>query len=115
MKQLETQCLSMDAVQVLEQSRAEIESLCRRYGVRRLSLFGSATTNAWDPATSDFDFLVEYGPESDVLEPLDRLVGLQLDLERLLGRRVDAVDWGATKNPHFRALAKEQAREFYAA
>jgi predicted nucleotidyltransferase len=37
----------------------ELTSLCRRYHVRRLELFGSAAAGAFDSATSDLDFLVE--------------------------------------------------------
>jgi len=36
--------------------------LCRRYGVRKLELFGSATDGAFDPRTSDLDFLVDFDP-----------------------------------------------------
>ena len=38
-----------------------IGELCRRYGVRRLVLFGSAVTDRFDPSRSDVDFLVESG------------------------------------------------------
>lgn len=31
----------------------EIASLCKRFGVRKLDLFGSATTGRFDPAHSD--------------------------------------------------------------
>ena len=105
----------MNAGAVLENHRSEIEALCRRYAVSRLRLFGSAVTGDWDEAKSDFDFLVEYGPESRNLDPLDRLVGLKISLEDLLGRNVDTVDWAVTKNPYFRANAESQAKEFYAA
>jgi predicted nucleotidyltransferase len=42
--------------------------LCRRYGVRRLDVFGSAARGAdFDVATSDVDFLVQFGPPGDDL------------------------------------------------
>lgn len=43
----------------LAQRREELAELCRRFGVRRLEVFGSAATGAFD-AESDFDFLVEF-------------------------------------------------------
>lgn len=104
----------MDAKTLLEMHRGEIEALCRRYHVSRLRLFGSATTGSWDPASSDLDFLVEYKPESRELAPLERLVGLQLALESLLGRQVDVVDWDAARNPFFRESAAA-AEQIYAA
>lgn len=105
----------MKALELLESQRSAIEDLCRRFFVRRLRVFGSAVTGEWSAETSDFDFLVEYAPESRTLPPLDRLVGLQLALEAVLGRKVDTVDWGAARNPYFKELADSQAKEFYAA
>lgn len=37
-----------------------IRALARKYGVRRLELFGFAASDAFDPATSAVDFLVEH-------------------------------------------------------
>ena len=45
---------------LIEQHRSEVIDLCRRYGVRRLELFGSAATGAFEPERSDLDFLVEF-------------------------------------------------------
>src|SRR5258706_297163 len=43
-----------------------IADLCRKYGVTRLELFGSAMEPArFDPSTSDFDFLVDFADEQD--------------------------------------------------
>lgn len=47
--------------------REAVAELCRRYGVARLSLFGSALTAEFDPATSDVDFLVEFADDSEGL------------------------------------------------
>lgn len=40
---------------LVERNRAAIEELCRRYHVKRLELFGSAATDAFDQAASDLD------------------------------------------------------------
>lgn len=40
--------------------REEIARLCRAFGVKRLAVFGSATTDRFDPDRSDVDFLVEF-------------------------------------------------------
>ena len=63
---------------------AQVSSLCRRYGVRKLELFGSATTGAFDPQTSDLDFLIDFDPEGDD-SLFHRYFGLNEDLEALLG------------------------------
>ena len=105
----------MRALDLLEDNKAEIADLCRLFGVRRLRLFGSALTDQWDETRSDLDFLVEYGPESRKLPPLDRLVGLQLALEDLLGLRVDVVNMDVARNPYFKKHAELLTQELYAA
>lgn len=105
----------MSPIELLLEKKNEIETICRQYEVRRLRLFGSALTNEWDSATSDFDFLVEYKPESQSLPAFDQLVGLQLSLEDLLGRNVDVVNWDTARNRFFRESAEAEARELYAA
>ena len=100
---------------LIDQHRAEIALLCRRYGVRRLEVFGSAARGAdFDPLTSDADFLVEFEPESG-LPPLQQFFGLAEALQRVLGRSVDLVEPGAVRNP-FVLAGINRARELvYAA
>ena len=40
----------------------KIAELCRKHGVKRLELFGSAARDDFDPARSDVDFMVEFFP-----------------------------------------------------
>jgi len=67
---------------------AEIATLCRRYGVRELALFGSALRPDFGPE-SDLDFLVEFAPESHA--SFVTLGCLERDLAALFGRKVDLV------------------------
>lgn len=42
-----------------------IVALCEKHGVRKLEVFGSATSDRFDPETSDVDFVIDfldYGP-----------------------------------------------------
>lgn len=55
----------------IEQHRAELEALCRRFGVRRLDLFGSAASGELPAEDSDIDFLVEFEPLSGQATPMD--------------------------------------------
>jgi predicted nucleotidyltransferase len=100
---------------LIDQRRAEIAALCRRYGVRRLEVFGSAARGTdFDVKTSDADFLVDFEPESG-LPPLSQFFDLAGALERVLGRKVDLVETGAIRNPFILADI-EKARELvYAA
>ena len=68
--------------------RARIAGFCRLYGVRELSLFGSAIRSDFGPE-SDVDVLVEFQPE--VQPSLFRIVDMQDELSKVFGRRVDLV------------------------
>jgi len=69
--------------------REELRELCRRFGVRRLDVFGSAARGDFDPARSDVDFLVEFAAQDD---DLAHFLDFKQALEALLDRRVDLVD-----------------------
>jgi uncharacterized protein len=98
---------------VLDAHLADLPALCRRYGVRRLELFGSATTGAFDPQSSDLDLLVEFN--DDLTHLFDRYFGLKESLEALYGRSVDLVTVGALKNPYFIAAVEKTRQLVYAA
>ena len=80
--------------------------VCRRHRVRRLALFGSAATDAFDPGASDIDLLVEFDP-LDVREYAGNYFALQEELEGLFGRSVDLVEAAAIRNPYFRRSVEE--------
>jgi hypothetical protein len=85
------------------QNREDLAALCRRYGVARLELFGSAARGLdFDPERSDFDFLVEFEQQSG-LSPLEQFFGFAEALEQLLGRPVDLVEASAIRNAYLRA------------
>jgi hypothetical protein len=98
---------------VLDPHLADIPALCRRYGVARLELFGSAATAAFDPARSDLDFLVEFDADSSML--FDRYFGLKEALEALCGRPVDLVTTGSLQNPYFVEAVNKSRQLVYAA
>ena len=104
----------MRAVEHLTSNRNGIEALCRKYAVKRLRLFGSALREDWDPDSSDFDFLAEFGSPVG-MNAFDQFMGFTLDLEVLLGRKVDVIDWNAAKNPFFKRHAERSAKDLYAA
>lgn len=100
---------------LIAEHRAEIAALCRRFGVRRLDVFGSAARErGFDPSRSDLDFLVEFESQ----EPADAYrsyFGLKEAMERLLGRPVDLVTESAIRNPYLRASVEEGRKLLYAA
>ena len=86
----------MDMRQLLQAKRDEILDIAARHGAHNVRLFGS-TAPGQDRPDSDVDLLVDAGPTTSSWFP----AGLILDLEHILGRRVEIV---TTKglNPHLR-------------
>ncbi len=97
----------------LAAKREAVAALCRRYGVVRLDLFGSATTDRFDPQHSDIDVLVEF--DSDPKHLFDRYFSVKEALESLFGRKVDLVSAGALRNPHFISAVEQTRETVYAA
>ena len=80
--------------------RASLARLGRKYGVRKLSLFGSAARRTMN-SKSDVDLLVEFAPESRA--SLFDFPAMQRDFSELFGhRRVDLVPPEVLKNPYRR-------------
>ena len=94
--------------------RAELQDLCRRFGVRRLDLFGSAARGDFDPARSDLDFLYEF----EAKPPggyADAFFELKEALELLFSRPVDLVAAAAIRNPYFRESVEQTRAPLYEA
>jgi predicted nucleotidyltransferase len=102
-------------ITLIESKRATLMELCRRFGVQRLELFGSAATGVFDPAHSDLDFLVEFLPEQQLGPWLRHYFEFQAELARLFGRPVDLVLAGAVRNPYFRRELERTRTVLYAA
>lgn len=64
----------------------EIQRIARKHGARNVRLFGSVARGDARP-DSDVDFLIDAGPTTSAWFP----AGLVLDLEDLLGRRVEVI------------------------
>jgi len=72
--------------QLLHERKQEIAQIASRHGACQVRVFGSVARGE-ERADSDIDLLVEAGPETSPWFP----AGLILDLEALLGRKVDVV------------------------
>jgi hypothetical protein len=76
----------MTAPELIRQKREAILRLASRRGARNVRVFGSVARGD-DREDSDVDFLVEMEPGRSLLD----LGGLLMDLQDLLGCRVDVV------------------------
>ena len=97
---------------LIEEHRDAIRALCRQYGVRRLDLFGSAATGAFDAATSDLDFVATF---VDTRSPgyADRYLRFAEALETLFGRPVDVITERSIRNPYFRQAIEASRQPIY--
>lgn len=93
-----------------------IAAMCQKYGVSELAVFGSVLRDDFDPERSDVDFLVRF--VKDDAGPLwGKFMDLEEEFGRLLGRKVDVVDWGGveqSRNPYRRNHILKHARTIYA-
>ena len=76
--------MSLD--ELLKDKRADILRLAARHGAYNVRIFGSVARGEAGPG-SDIDLLVEIGPNRSPFFP----AGLKIDLEDLLGRKVDVL------------------------
>jgi hypothetical protein len=89
-----------------------IAEFCRKWKVRRFSLFGSVLREDFRP-DSDVNVLVSFQPDStwDLLD----LVDMRDELMSLFGREVDLVEEEGLRNPFRRASILSTRQVVYAA
>ena len=98
---------------LIESSRTEIVALCRRYGVRRLELFGSVLRPDFDAQNSDVDVVVEFEaiPQADGLR---QYFDFKAKLEGILHRPVDLVELTAMENTRLKRIIERTKVPVYA-
>jgi uncharacterized protein len=90
----QTQVVTLD--QLLWEKRDDIKRIAARHGAYNIRVFGSVARGEAGPE-SDIDILIDVGPTTSSWFP----AGLILDLEDLLGRRVEVITEKAL-NPELR-------------
>jgi uncharacterized protein len=97
---------------LVEEHRDAIRALCQEYGVRRLDLFGSAATVAFDTATNDLDFVATFA-ETRSTGYADRYLGFAEALEAQFGRPVDVITERSIRKSYFRQAVEASRRPIY--
>lgn len=98
----------------IEVTQEALQTLCRKWKIRRLEVFGSVRTEVFNPS-SDIDFLAEFEPDEQ-WSLLD-LARAEEEFAQLLGRQVDLVDrknLERSANPIRRAAILDSAEVVYA-
>jgi len=86
----------MDIERLLSEKRDDIRAIAARHGAFNVRVFGSVVRGEAGP-DSDIDLLIDAGPVTSSWFP----AGLILDLQEMLGRRVEVVTEKGL-NPHIR-------------
>lgn len=100
----------METIANTSVTTSDVAEFCRRWKIRRLSLFGSVLRADFRP-DSDIDVLISFRPDSewslwDWVEMVD-------ELQTLFGRQVDAVEESGLKNPFRRHEILQTRRIVY--
>jgi uncharacterized protein len=93
----------MNTLEQIRQKRAEILTIAARHGVYNVRVFGSLVRGDERP-DSDIDLLVSRGAKISRWFP----AGFVLELEKVLGRRVDVVTENGL-NPNLREYVLQEA------
>jgi len=76
----------------IDEIKRKILPILQRYGVKKIGLFGSCVRGQMT-ADSDIDILVEIEKDISLLD----FVGLKLEIEEALNRKVDLVEYNTIK------------------
>ena len=98
------------SLQLTQRSKAALEEFCRRFYIRRLSLFGSTLRGEAEPE-SDIDLLVVFMPGH--VPGFFTIVKMEEELTSMLGRKVD-LRTPEDLSRHFRDEVVASAEVLYA-
>lgn len=94
-------------IMTIENIKERIIPLLKKYSIKRAGIFGSYA-NGMETDVSDIDVLVELGPEIGLL----KFVEIKLDMEDILNRKVDLVEYKALK-PRLKDRILSEERRIY--
>ncbi|MGM0944169.1 MAG: nucleotidyltransferase family protein [Bacteroidota bacterium] len=83
---------------IINAALPKIRSICKKYHVHNLYLFGSALKGPFTNS-SDIDFLVKFR-SIPLEEYFENYINFKLELENVLGRKVDLLEKQTLHNPY---------------
>ncbi|NOX97459.1 MAG: nucleotidyltransferase family protein [Nitrospirae bacterium] len=89
----------------IEEIKKKVLPILQHYGVKKVGLFGSCIREEMRE-NSDVDILVEIGKDISLLD----FVGIKLEIEEVLGNKVDLVEYNMLKPLLRERILKEQVR-----
>ena len=98
---------------LVEQHKAEIQMLCKKYGVKKLYAFGSVLSSRFSQE-SDVDLLVDFD-KIDLSRYADNYYEFKFALEDTLHRPVDLIEAKSVRNPYLKESIESNRHLLYAA
>jgi predicted nucleotidyltransferase len=96
---------------LLDKYNSQLISLCEKYNVNELSVFGSILTSEFNN-NSDVDFVVDFKDvERNVYA--DNYFNFKKSLENLFNRKIDLLEKIALKNPYFIQVLNDTKKMVY--
>lgn len=102
-------------IESVENKREAVRDVCRKFGVMKLEVFGSAADGSHSTGKSDVDLLVEFLPGVSLGPWLGHYFDLRDELARIFGSPVDLVMVNALRNPYFIREVNRTRQLLYAA
>jgi predicted nucleotidyltransferase len=87
-------------MKLIMQHKSKLISLCKKYKVSELYVFGSVLTELFNKQ-SDIDFLVKFG-DVELYNYFDNYMDFKESLESLFKRNIDLLEIQTLKNPILR-------------
>lgn len=97
---------------LIYQNIDKIRTLCRKYKVKNMYVFGSILTPRFND-TSDVDLLFNFTHEIDYNNYSDNYFELWEELKSMFGRDVDLVDEHTIRNPYFKEEIEDTKQLIY--
>ncbi|SHF78939.1 hypothetical protein SAMN05443144_11368 [Fodinibius roseus] len=91
----------------------QLQEICKKYNVKELYLFGSATTDNFSE-DSDLDFIVKFDRRS-FEGAFDQFIDFKQELEQIYGRPVDLYHLKKFRNSIFQQEVERSKELLYAA
>ncbi len=88
---------------ISEKNRGKLNAIFKEYGVKKAAVFGSVARGE-AKKSSDIDILVELESGRTLFD----LGGLKVDLEKVFGKKIDLVEYGAIRPLFRKQILKDQ-------
>jgi len=98
---------------ILFEHKGDLKSLCERFRVSKLYVFGSVVNGNFDEANSDIDFLAKFKEREPTADYAERFFGFEEGLNSVFKQPVDLVTVEGLKKPGFRDVVERTRALIY--